>query len=123
MEEINKLNSDKILAEIGSMTKDLNADNEKLRQVDTAIDNFINSNIKSKSFDDIKEHMSNYKLLITSQIEANNSDIRDCNTLRSAVGRVNLDGANIWSAIRNLREQRELADSQRQRWQYQLQIS
>jgi len=85
----------------------LQSDNEALGTTDGSLDTFINdSEIKSSSFDTMKQQISDYKLIADSIRCANESDIVDFETLQGAVGDEVLRGVDILTNKQNAENSR-----------------
>lgn len=71
-------------------------DNASLNIVESSLDQFVTDNdLNSESFGALKQHMSDYKLILSSMRRANEEDIIDYDNLHSKVGDEELDGALI----------------------------
>lgn len=96
MDESSYLNPSSIRQQCQQMQETLKGDIEKLEILENCLDNFIsNEEIKSDSFDNLKQHIGDYKLIIQLISTVHKSDILDCSTLSGAVGAEILDGSII----------------------------
>lgn len=96
MNESSYLNPNSIRQECQQMKETLKRDIEKLEILENCLDNFINNDeIKSNSFDNLKQHVGDYKLIIQLISTVHKSDILDCSALSGAVGAEILDGSII----------------------------
>lgn len=96
MNESSYLNPSSIRQQCQQMQETLERDIEKLEILENCLNDFINNDeIKSDSFDNLKQHVGDYKLIIQLICTVHKSDILDCNTLSGAVGAEILDGSII----------------------------
>lgn len=113
MTENDYLNPADLKAQCDAAIARLERDNEALGMVENSLDTFVNDEeIKSKSYDALKQQISDYKVLLHAMQDANSSDISDFTVLKASVGDEVLDGANILAqkqAAWQLRENDESA--------------
>lgn len=113
MTENDYLNPADLKAQCDAAIARLERDNEALGTVENSLDTFVNDEeIKSKSYDALKQQISDYKVLLHAMQDANSSDISDFTVLKASVGDEVLDGANILAqkqAAWQLRENDESA--------------
>lgn len=96
MNENSYLNPTKMKEQCDSAIQKLENDNEAIRVAENSLNTFLNdSEIKSEAFDALKFQMSDYITVLQAMRTANNSDIADFATLKSAVGDEVLIGSNI----------------------------
>lgn len=96
MNENSYLNPTKMKEQCDSAIRKLENDNEAIRVAENSLNTFLNdSEIKSEAFDALKFQMSDYITVLQAMRTANNSDIADFATLKSAVGDEVLIGSNI----------------------------
>lgn len=86
MERSDYLDRQAIRAQCDAAMQGLEKDNETLTGITEAINQFIDSNITSASFDGLKQQISDYRTLITKLSMANSFDIAEYATLKNSVG-------------------------------------
>ncbi len=93
----------------------LKQDNESLSIVETGIDQFVaNNELTSDSFGNLKQHMQDYKMLISTMRKANDSDIDDFAFLAFVIGNTDIDGDAILNQKEIAREGKESAEQSAQ---------
>lgn len=96
MQQSSRLVPCKLKAQCNAAIMKLQADNMALDLANNSLDNFIDDGeIKSESFDALKQKVSDYKLVIRAMKLANDLDIADYRALHNMVGSEVLDGSVI----------------------------
>lgn len=87
------LDPDAIKSQSDSAIQALESSIDQLQKIESSMEEFIGADeIKSEKFDGMKQQISDYRMIIRAIITANESEIADHNTLKSAVGTEVLDG-------------------------------
>ncbi len=96
MDESSRLRPRFIKMQCERAIKVMDDDNESLGIVESRLERFAaNNNLTSESFEGLKDHMADYKLLISSMRTANGEDKSDYEALQQGVKNEDLDGSLI----------------------------
>lgn len=86
MEKSDYLDKQAIRAQCDAAIQGLEKDNETLMGISEAISQFTDSNVKSSSFDALKQQVGDYRTLIAKLSVANSFDIAEYEMLKNSVG-------------------------------------
>lgn len=108
MKESDYLNPNDIKSQCDQAINKLENDNETLGIVSKSITAFSSDNeIKSVSFENLKQQLADYITIIDAIKSANTYDIAEFSTLKDLVGDEVLDGANIRSQMKKALDNKE----------------
>ena len=121
MKESDYLNPNDIKSQCDQAIHKLENDNETLDIVSKSVTAFSTDNeIKSVSFENLKQQLADYITVIDAIKSANAYDIAEFSTLKDLVGDEVLDGANIQSQMKKALDNKEFylekADECRAGW-------
>ena len=108
MKESDYLNPNDIKSQCNQAIHKLENDNETLNIVSKSVTAFSTDNeIKSISFENLKQQLADYITVIDAIKSANAYDIAEFSTLKDLVGDEVLDGANIRSQMKKALDNKE----------------